>query len=320
MRIGDAARATPRARRDRCRPRDRRRHSRLQQADPARRHTERRGAARSGNAATRTARTVLHRRRTSRPAPHSIDRPPQRLRQLLARGPGFDIQSRFPAVDDIDYALCVRRIELDASLVTTARRAEVDVREHCRVTQVIRRADRVVGVGYRDSHGNDRELHAPLVIGADGRKSTIARLIGVERLYRSEPSGRDCYFRLLDRHRLPLARCGNPMAARKAFGHSISLRRRPGSVPGAAAGGHGGTGTRSRGHRIPRNDLRHTGFGRAPVRLPDTRPGAIGDEPVVILPPFLRAGMSATRRCGPFQGSGHRPGDSRRTALRPAAR
>ncbi|MBJ8344301.1 NAD(P)/FAD-dependent oxidoreductase [Antrihabitans sp. YC2-6] len=117
-----------------------------------------------------------------------------RLRTALAAGSGHTITARFPALDGIDYALCVRRTGLDAALVDTARQAGADVREGCRVDQVVWNAGRVAGVSYTDSVGAQRELRASLVVGADGRRSTIARLVGVAEPYRSTPSGRECYF------------------------------------------------------------------------------------------------------------------------------
>jgi 2-polyprenyl-6-methoxyphenol hydroxylase-like FAD-dependent oxidoreductase len=40
----------------------------------------------------------------------------------------------------------------------------------------------------------DTEVRAPLVIGADGRRSTVARLVGAERAHRASASGRACFY------------------------------------------------------------------------------------------------------------------------------
>lgn len=59
----------------------------------------------------------------------------------------------------------------DECLVETAREAGADVRERCAVENVVWRGGRAVGVVYKDSDAGEREIHAKLVIGADGRKS-----------------------------------------------------------------------------------------------------------------------------------------------------
>jgi menaquinone-9 beta-reductase len=79
-----------------------------------------------------------------------------------------------------DYALCVRRSTLDAILVEQARAAGADVYEGFTVRGVLGRghdSDPVRGVvGKGDTH--ERVLHAPLVVGADGRHSTVSRAVG----------------------------------------------------------------------------------------------------------------------------------------------
>ncbi|WP_040858907.1 NAD(P)/FAD-dependent oxidoreductase [Nocardia niigatensis] len=121
-----------------------------------------------------------------------IGAPP--LRTALAGGSGHTVRTPFAAVYDIDYALCVRRIGLDAALVGTARDRGADVREGMLVTELVYESGRVAGVRYRDRKGETAEVLAPLVIGADGRHSTVARLVGADIPYRSTDSGRACYF------------------------------------------------------------------------------------------------------------------------------
>ena len=116
------------------------------------------------------------------------------LRHALAGGAGHTVRARFPAIDGIDHALCVRRTGLDAALVATAREVGVDARERARVTGLVREGGRVTGVRWEDDLGEQRELHAPLVIGADGRRSTVARLVGAEAPLRSRRSGRACFY------------------------------------------------------------------------------------------------------------------------------
>jgi menaquinone-9 beta-reductase len=116
----------------------------------------------------------------------------------LPRGLGgagdLTICGDYTPVGGIDHALCVRRPGLDAALVATARAAGAEVRERCRVTGLIHAGGRVAGVRYRDGDDRERELRAPLVVGADGRRSTVAQLAGAERPYRARASGRACFF------------------------------------------------------------------------------------------------------------------------------
>ena len=109
-------------------------------------------------------------------------------------GGGYTVRGHFTPVDGIDHAWCVRRTGLDAALVETAREAGAEVRERTRVTAVLWDRSRAVGVRYEDAAGAAHELRASLVVGADGRRSTVAGLVGARVPYRSRPSGRACFY------------------------------------------------------------------------------------------------------------------------------
>src|SRR5690606_28918933 len=79
-------------------------------------------------------------------------------------------------------------------LVRTTREAGADIREHCRVTDLVWDGERCTGVRYTGPEERIVEIRAALVVGADGRHSTVARLAGADTPYEAEPSGRDCYF------------------------------------------------------------------------------------------------------------------------------
>ncbi|BCK55208.1 NAD(P)/FAD-dependent oxidoreductase [Nocardia wallacei] len=117
-----------------------------------------------------------------------------RLTRAYAGGAGHHIATGFPAVDGIDYAMCVRRIGLDDALVRTAAAAGAEIRERCRVTDIVWDGERCVGVRYTDPSGAAAEIRARLVVGADGRRSTVARLVGAAHPFAAERSGRDCLF------------------------------------------------------------------------------------------------------------------------------
>ena len=72
-----------------------------------------------------------------------------------------------------------RRAILDATLVDAAYEAGVDVRFHTSFRDVIRnRHGRVTGAVLTNDVGLDMTIAAPLVVGADGIHSTVARRVG----------------------------------------------------------------------------------------------------------------------------------------------
>ncbi len=103
-----------------------------------------------------------------------------------------------PAEDGTDFGLCIPRDLQDVQLVEAAREQGADIREACTVDDVIWRAGRVAGVRYRDADGTPCEIGATLVIGADGRRSTVSSLVGSWTPYRVSRNGRGLVFRYLD--------------------------------------------------------------------------------------------------------------------------
>src|ERR1700730_9884675 len=85
--------------------------------------------------------------------------------------------------------LCVRRISLDVRLVEMASEAGVDMRLNTRVTDLVNKDGRVAGVRVARRDGKSSTIEADLVVGADGRLSTVARLLGARR-YHIVPSER----------------------------------------------------------------------------------------------------------------------------------
>ena len=118
---------------------------------------------------------------------------PKLTEASMGWGP-YEARATYTVVDGLDYGLCVRRPGLDAALVATAREAGADVREGATVRQVLVEDGRAVGVRYSDRDGREHELRAPLVVGADGRRSAVARAVGAERPELERANGRGCYF------------------------------------------------------------------------------------------------------------------------------
>lgn len=81
-----------------------------------------------------------------------------------------------------DHGLAVRRTVLDAELLACARRAGARVLEGVHVADVERDGTgRVAGVVARTADGTARTWRAPVVVGADGLRSVIARRTGLGR-------------------------------------------------------------------------------------------------------------------------------------------
>ncbi|BBZ58096.1 hypothetical protein MPHO_50880 [Mycolicibacterium phocaicum] len=108
------------------------------------------------------------------------------------------ILERWRPAGPIDYCLCVPRILQDVELVNAARAAGADVRERHRLVEVLWRGGRACGVRYADRDGNQFDLMAKLVIGADGRRSSVAAQVGAFAPYRASRNGRALVFRYGD--------------------------------------------------------------------------------------------------------------------------
>jgi 2-polyprenyl-6-methoxyphenol hydroxylase-like FAD-dependent oxidoreductase len=114
------------------------------------------------------------------------------LDRLLAVAPAID--DGVIALDDfrVDYVgltatlgapmLNVRRITLDAILAEAAAAAGAELRTGVTVTGLIRSGGRVVGV-----ETTAGPLRARLVVGADGARSTVARLVAAPEYHRTAP-------------------------------------------------------------------------------------------------------------------------------------
>jgi flavin-dependent dehydrogenase len=88
---------------------------------------------------------------------------------------------------DVDEAYCPRRQVLDTILVGAAADAGVEVREGFSVDEILFDAGAVVGVRGREAGGREVTEHARIVIGADGRNSSVARAVRPEE-YNTRPA------------------------------------------------------------------------------------------------------------------------------------
>ncbi len=114
------------------------------------------------------------------------------LERLLEVTPAID--RGFIALDDVRVTqggleemvgapmVNARRVTLDAILVEAAVAAGAELRTKTTVTGLVRDGDRVTGV-----ETTAGPLRAPLVVGADGARSTVARLAGAREYHRTAP-------------------------------------------------------------------------------------------------------------------------------------
>jgi flavin-dependent dehydrogenase len=87
----------------------------------------------------------------------------------------------------VEAPLCPRRTVLDELLVEAAVEAGAELREGFTVEDVVREQGRVVGVSGVARGGAIVTERARVVIGADGRRSSVARAVGAERYHERPP-------------------------------------------------------------------------------------------------------------------------------------
>jgi 2-polyprenyl-6-methoxyphenol hydroxylase-like FAD-dependent oxidoreductase len=131
---------------------------------------------------------------------------PPKIRSGLFHHLGVPFRSGFRAIEGgFDYALCIPRTHLDTALVQAAREQGVEVRERTAVHDLLWDGARVCGV--RHGSSGERaggEIRASLVVGADGRRSTVAELVGAEP-YRGSRRGRGFVYWYMDDPKLGTA-------------------------------------------------------------------------------------------------------------------
>ncbi|MEV4619637.1 FAD-dependent monooxygenase [Asanoa sp. NPDC049573] len=112
------------------------------------------------------------------------------------------LRGRYPGIEGVDTLYGPRRTLLDAALVDAARAAGAEVREGFAVDELTRDAEgRITGIRGRErGEGRGRgPTAAPLtdsarlVIGADGKRSTIAAAVGAGAYHVRQPATFACY-------------------------------------------------------------------------------------------------------------------------------
>lgn len=106
-------------------------------------------------------------------AVRSVTPPTRRAR--LVKGDGW-VEGEF---DDGRAGYCPRRKRLDGLLQDAAVEAGAELRDRTRVVEVLFEGERAAGVRLRED-GSSSEVRAGLVVGADGRHSTVAEEVGAD--------------------------------------------------------------------------------------------------------------------------------------------
>lgn len=79
------------------------------------------------------------------------------------------------------YSYEVLRSTFDQILLDHSRAHGVDVREECKVEEVLMEGGRAVGVAYRSARGQEGRTYAPMIIDASGRDTLLAKRLRMKR-------------------------------------------------------------------------------------------------------------------------------------------
>ncbi|MGB2940296.1 MAG: NAD(P)/FAD-dependent oxidoreductase [Candidatus Dormiibacterota bacterium] len=104
--------------------------------------------------------------------------------------------------DGVDFSTIPRRHVLDMLLAGAATKAGAELREGFGLTRLLFDGDRVVGVKGVAGDGREVDERAALVVGADGRNSTVGKLAGSAR-YRDDGTRAICYYTYVSGHDHP---------------------------------------------------------------------------------------------------------------------
>ena len=160
---------------------------------------------------------------------------------------GSRFLAHFAGVESGRAAIGLRRWELDRILLDRARAAGATVVERAHVRDMVREGDRVAGV-VATIDGTREALRAPLVIGADGHNSVVARALELDVAWRwPRKTGLATHYRLVS----GLDRCGEMHVGHGAYAGlalledglvnltavvpTDALKARPGSLEDALA-------------------------------------------------------------------------------------
>jgi flavin-dependent dehydrogenase len=103
----------------------------------------------------------------------------RRMEGMIVHAPnGSRFTANYAKAEPGRAALGLSRIHLDNLLLERAKAVGVEVCERAHVREVLKESGRVIGVR-ASINGTSEEIRAPLVVGADGRNSIVARDLGL---------------------------------------------------------------------------------------------------------------------------------------------
>ncbi|MFD9220733.1 NAD(P)/FAD-dependent oxidoreductase [Streptomyces sp. NPDC060064] len=100
---------------------------------------------------------------------------------------GVRLEGSLLPEDGYSTTYAPRRFVLDPILADAAVAAGAEFREGCTVTGLLREGDRVAGVKYKTADGDEFTERAHLVVGADGMRSVVARLVEAPKIIENPP-------------------------------------------------------------------------------------------------------------------------------------
>jgi 2-polyprenyl-6-methoxyphenol hydroxylase-like FAD-dependent oxidoreductase len=101
-----------------------------------------------------------------------------RITRYGTRSPDLDLVARLPHAYGRDFAYSIRRERLDTAVLRRVQTyPRITLREGFRVSDLLWGAGQVVGVRGRQHGGPEETIYARVVVGADGKRSRVARAV-----------------------------------------------------------------------------------------------------------------------------------------------
>jgi flavin-dependent dehydrogenase len=127
--------------------------------------------------------------------------PPLRHFRLFVDG--FEVHPHYRVPEGIEFTLNIRRPAFDHIMAGGVRAAGADLREGFTAEEPVWAGGRLAGIRGRDADGERREIRAKVVIGADGRRSSVANWVGAAQPYREWQDMRGMAWYYVDDDRSP---------------------------------------------------------------------------------------------------------------------
>jgi 2-polyprenyl-6-methoxyphenol hydroxylase-like FAD-dependent oxidoreductase len=118
-----------------------------------------------------------------------------RLDHMTYEIDGLRLRGTVPRLPNVDGAYAPRRCILDQLLVDAAVKADVQFRDRTTMVALLWDDGRVAGARMRQADGREYDVRARLVVGADGMRSGVARMVQAPEI-RSDPRLSCAYYRV----------------------------------------------------------------------------------------------------------------------------